>query len=61
MKKLFSSNQQSPHVGKTFQVGRHHLTVEDVIAEGKYHKFLIFLQRGVSRVMNTEFLMRTET
>lgn len=34
MKKLFGSNQQSSHVGKTFQVGRFSLTVEDVIAEG---------------------------
>ena len=33
MKKLFSSSQSS-HIGKTFQVGRYSLTVEDVIAEG---------------------------
>lgn len=38
MKKLFSSNQQSSHIGKTFQVGRYSLSVEDVIAEGEYRK-----------------------
>lgn len=36
MKKLFSSNQQSSHIGKTFQVGRYCVTVEDVIAEGEH-------------------------
>jgi len=40
MKKLFSkietSGQQNPHIGKVFTVGRYSLTVEDVIAEGRY-------------------------
>ncbi|RUS71634.1 hypothetical protein EGW08_020604, partial [Elysia chlorotica] len=36
MKKLFSSNQQSPHIGKTFQVGRYSVVVDDVIAEGGF-------------------------
>jgi hypothetical protein len=38
MKKLFSSTQQSSHIGKSFQVGRYNVVVEDVIAEGKKQK-----------------------
>ncbi|KAK7113192.1 AP2-associated protein kinase 1-like [Littorina saxatilis] len=46
MKKLFSSNQQSSHIGKTFQVGRYSLTVEDVIAEGGFS--VVFLAKSSS-------------
>ncbi|GFN96846.1 Ap2-associated protein kinase 1 [Plakobranchus ocellatus] len=44
MKKLFSSNQQSPHIGKTFQVGRHTVVVDDVIAEGGFA--IVFLVKN---------------
>lgn len=47
MKKLFSSNQQSPHIGKTFQVGRYSVVVDDVIAEGGFAVvFLVKAQNG---------------
>ncbi|CAG5116996.1 unnamed protein product [Candidula unifasciata] len=47
MKKLFSSNQQSPHIGKTFQVGRYNVVVEDIIAEGGFAiVFLVKLPNG---------------
>ena len=53
MKKLFSSNQQSSHVGKTFNVGRYSLNVEEVIAEGK------MLLRGVIRCFFIRLFMAT--
>lgn len=41
MKKLFpfkieSAGTQNPHIGKVFSVGRFTVTVEDVLAEGKF-------------------------
>ncbi|KAH9502581.1 AP2-associated protein kinase 1, partial [Bulinus truncatus] len=45
MKKLFSSNQQNPFIGKTFQIGRYSVVVDDVIAEGGFAiVFLVKLQ-----------------
>ncbi|CAG5124358.1 unnamed protein product, partial [Candidula unifasciata] len=47
MKKLFGSNQQSPHIGKTFQINRYNVVVEDIIAEGGFAiVFLVRLPNG---------------
>lgn len=35
MKKLFSG-QQSHYIGRVFQVGSYSVTVEELLAEGKY-------------------------
>lgn len=41
MKKLFSkidsTSQQNPLIGKVFTVGKYHVTVEDVIAQGNVY------------------------
>ncbi|XP_059167493.1 BMP-2-inducible protein kinase-like isoform X2 [Physella acuta] len=47
MKKLFGSNQQNPFIGKTFQIGRYSVVVDDVIAEGGFAVvFLVKLPNG---------------
>ncbi|CAL1548454.1 unnamed protein product [Lymnaea stagnalis] len=47
MKKLFGSNQQNPFIGKTFQIGRYSVIVDDVIAEGGFAVvFLVKLPNG---------------
>ncbi|XP_005095146.1 BMP-2-inducible protein kinase [Aplysia californica] len=46
MKKLFSSNQQSPHIGKTFQIGRFSVVVDEVIAEGGFA--VVFLVKNAN-------------
>ncbi|KAI8797329.1 BMP-2-inducible protein kinase [Biomphalaria glabrata] len=47
MKKLFGSNQQNPFIGKTFQIGRYSVVVDDVIAEGGFA--IVFLVKLPNR------------